>query len=170
MTLSYAGDRYSRLAPRDLVITLRSMPRRFSESIGPIRSDPERFARRDEVVVDGLSLTTHVAALARHMNLLESEISRISTQGDPVVNGAALALEHPAPDVERSIGLDAAESSLVASAEAIGTLLDGRSSEQWTFRAPATHGVKVTMLELAQHAARIGVDGLTTTASITNKL
>lgn len=169
-TASYAGDRYAKLAPRDLVITLRSLPRRVEETIGPVRSDPERFARRNEVVSNGESLTSHVAALARHMNLLESEISRISTSGEAVINGAALSLDHPAPEVDRLVGLDAAESSLVTSAEAIGGLLDGCSSEQWTFRAPATNGVKVTLLDLAQHAARIGAEGLRSTAALADQL
>ena len=76
------SDRYSKLAPRDTVITMRSLSRRYAEAIGPIRSDPDRFDRRDEVIA-GESLTTHVEGLARHLGLLETEISKLVTEINP---------------------------------------------------------------------------------------
>ncbi len=159
------SDRYSQLAPRDVVITMRSLSRRYAEIVGPIRSDPDRFDRRDEAVA-GESLTSHVEGLARHLGLLETEISKLVSEGDPIINGEALASGPPPAAVNRSIGLDAAQSALGTSADAIGALLDGCSSEQWSFRAPATNGIKVRLSDVAQHAARIGADGLRSTQKL----
>ena len=153
------NDRYSKLAPRDLVITMRSLSRRFDEALGPVRSDPERFARRDEVI-DGVSLTGHIEGLARHLGLLEQEIFKLTAEGEPLINGDALASTPPPAAVDRSIGLDAAQAALAASADSIGERLDGVSSEQWSFRAPATNGIKVMLADVAQHAARVGAEGL----------
>jgi len=163
------SDRYSKLAPRDLVITMRSLSRRYEEAIGPVRSDPERFARREEVI-DGVSLTGHIEGLARHLGLLEKEISKLISQGKPIVNGDALAATPPPAAVDRSIGLDAAQAALTSSTDAIGALLDGCSTEQWTFRAAASNGIKVRMSDVAQHAARIGAEGLRATQTIVDRL
>ncbi len=162
-------DRYSKLAPRDIVITMRSLSRRYAEAVGPVRSDPDRFARRDEVVA-GESLTTHLEGLARHLGLLETEISKLVAEGEPIINGDALASTPPAAAVDRSIGLDAAQAALGTSADAIGALLDGVSSEQWSFRAPATNGIKIRLSDVAQHAARIGADGLRSTQKLVDLL
>ncbi len=148
---------------------MRSLARRFEEAIGPVRSDPERFARRDEIV-EGVSLSGHVEGLARHMGLLEKEISKLVSEGNPIVDGQALASTPPPAVVERPLGLDAAQAALTASADAIGALLDGCSSEQWSFRAPATNGVKVRLADVAQHAARIGAEGLRSTQRIADRL
>ncbi|NNE95717.1 MAG: hypothetical protein HKN24_06780 [Acidimicrobiales bacterium] len=163
------SDRYSKLAPRDLVITMRSLSRRFDEALGPVRSDPERFARRDELI-DGASLTGHVEGLARHLGLLEQEIFKLTSEGDPVINGEALASTPPPAAVDRSIGLDAAQAALAASADAIGTRLDGVSSEQWSFRAPASNGIKVMLADVAQHAARVGAEGLRETQRLIDRI
>lgn len=163
------SDRYSKLAPRDTVITMRSLSRRYAEAIGPIRSDPDRFDRRDEVIA-GESLTTHVEGLARHLGLLETEISKLVTEGSPIINGDALASTPPPAVVDRSIGLDAAQAALGTSTDAIGSLLDGCSSEQWVFRAPATNGIKIRLADVAQHAARIGADGLRSTQKLVDLL
>lgn len=163
------SDRYAKLAPRDLVITMRSLSRRYAEAIGPVRSDPDRFERRDEVIA-GQSLTAHVEGLARHMGLLETEISKLVAEGEPIINGDALASTPPAAMVDRSIGLDAAQAALGTSTDAIGALLDGVTSEQWAFRAPATNGIKVQLSDVAQHAARIGADGLRSTQKLVDAL
>ena len=163
------SDRYSKLAPRDLVITMRSLARRYEEAIGPVRSDPERFERRDEVI-DGVSLTGHVEGLARHLGLLEKEISKLVSEGHPIVDGDALAATPPPAVVDRPVGLDAAQAALTASADAIGGLLDGCSSEQWSFRAAASNGIKVRLSDVAQHAARIGAEGLRSTQAIVDRL
>lgn len=163
------SDRYSKLAPRDLVITMRSLARRYEEAIGPVRSDSERFARRDQVI-DGVSLSGHLAGLARHLGLLETEISKLISQGEPIINGDALAATPPPAAVDRPLGLDAAQAALTTSADAIGALLDGCSSEQWSFRAPASNGMKVQLADVAQHAARIGAEGLRSTQRIVDRL
>jgi hypothetical protein len=163
------SDRYSQLAPRDLVITMRSLARRYEETIGPVRSDSERFARRDEMI-DGISLTGHIEGLARHLGLLETEVSKLVSQGEPIIDGAALASTPPPAVVDRSIGLDAAQAALTASADAIGALLDGCSSEQWAYRAAASNGIKVRLADVAQHAARVGAEGLRSTQALVDRL
>ncbi len=163
------SDRYSKLAPRDVTITMRSLSRRYAEVLGPLRSDPDRFARRDEVI-DGTSVTGHIEGLARHMGLLEQEISKLTTHSDPIISGDALASTPPPALVDRSVGLDAAQAALSSSTDAIGTLLDGISSEQWAFRAPATNGIKVRTADVAQHAARVGAEGLRSTSKLVERL
>lgn len=163
------ADRYDQLAPRDLVITLRSFPRRYDEVIGPVRSDPERFARRNEVV-DGGSLAGVVAGLARHLGQLETEISTLTTHANPLVTGAALRAEPPAPEVDRPMGLDDGQAGVAASSEAIATVLDRASSEQWAFQAATTDGRRVSLLEVARHAARVGAEGLRRLQRIADQL
>lgn len=163
------ADRYDRLAPRDLIITMRSLPRRYDEVIGPVRSDPERFARRDEHV-EGGSLTGTLSEVARHLGQLEVEIAKLATQSEPLITGAALGTEPPLPSADRPMGLDAAQSTVGASADAIAATLDRASTEQWAFRAATTDGRHITLLEVAQHAARIGAEGLRRTARIAAQL
>ncbi len=163
------GDRYELLAPRDLVITMRSLGRRFDELIGPIRSDPERFARRDEPI-DGVALSAHLAGIARHLGLLERSIGRLANESEPIIDAAALADMPPPPEHERDMGLDAAQAAIAASGDAIGLLLDSCSSEQWTHRAPATNASMISLIEVARHAARVGVEGLRATERLAERL
>ncbi len=163
------GDRYELLAPRDLVITMRSLGRRFDELIGPVRSDPDRFSRRDEPI-DGVALSAQLAGVARHLGLLERSIGRLANESEPIIDGAVLADAPPLADREREMGLDAAEAAIAASGDAIGLLLDSCSSEQWTHRAPATNASMISLIEVARHAARIGVEGLRATQRIVERL
>lgn len=163
------ADRYDQLAPRDLIITLRSFPRRYDEVIGPVRRDPERFARRNEEV-DGGSLTGVVAGLARHLGQLETEIAKLTTQSEPLVTGAALGPEPPPGTTERPMGLDDAQAGVATSSDAIATVLDRASTEQWAFRAATTNGRRITLLEVARHAARVGAEGLRRLQRIADQL
>ena len=162
------SDRYDKLAPRDLIITMRSLARRFDEALGPVRSDPERFARRHEPV-DGASLVDVVAAMGRHLGALESEISKLAHRSDPVVTASALAADPP-PAQGAEDTLDAAQAAVSSSANAIGNLLDSASGEQWTHEAATGDGRKVTLTHVAQHAARVGAEGLRRVQSIADQL
>lgn len=155
------SDRYASLAPRDIVITLRSFPRRFGEIGGAVRSDGDLLALVDLPGADGTSLRERIDAAARTLALLTLETHRTLTNDSPVLSpGAGPHAERDWSDQEQLTLTDAVD-LLSGEADSLASELDGAEMDEWNRTAKvAGSGETVTVTELAQEAVRSVVDEL----------
>ncbi len=155
------ADRYDSLNPRDIVISLRTFPRRYRAVTGPVASNPELAALDGVPDVDGISLLERVGDVARTLALLTLEIHRTVIEDEPVLNpGAqpgALRDWTEGPD----LGLSAAAELLAGEATDMADELDGLASNDWNRTAKiAGSGAVVTVTDLAREAVRVSAEQL----------
>jgi hypothetical protein len=162
------SDRYDKLRPKDLVITLRSLPRRFEAAVGPVQSDPELFPRIDEPGPDGRSLGETVSTTAQRLVLVGAEIERAVVRDNAVVSAAIVSDSGAAP-AER-LPLERATASIEGTAEGLAALLDRQNADSWARRATLDTGGTIDLIALVRLAAREGVEGLRATERQVDRL
>lgn len=152
------ADQFDSLSPRDVIITIRSLGRRFAEVSGAARSDPAVFERLDALGPSGSSLPDLVIAASQELAFLGNEIDRVIDRNDPVVPQAVLNPE------ERSFGEGRGRATMTDAASAIddesarvADRLDALEASAWGRRAAVAGGGQVQIVELAREAARTGV-------------
>ncbi len=152
------ADRYDSLAPKDLIITLRSMRRRFDQVAGPMLADPDLKAKIDEPGPDGLSLGQVVDGVAQDLALLDEAVETIATRADPSVNA------HVTDPIKGRAGdrlmLDKAARAIGDSADAMAERLDDVEPDGWNRTASTSDGRTVDLVTVVRQAARSGIEGL----------
>lgn len=152
------ADRYDALAPKDLIITLRSLRRRFDEVVGPVLADPDLKPRIDEVGAGGASLGQLVDGAAQDLTLLGQAIETIVGRADPSVAGQVVQ-----PADARSGDrqpLDKAARAVGDQADAMADHLDDVEPDGWNRTATTDDGGSVDLVTVARQAVRSGVEGL----------
>jgi hypothetical protein len=148
----------SRESPGDIVVTLRSLPRRFREALfGREGEDAEALAR--VVGPDGRSALDHVADTGRTLALLGGALGEVLSGRQPVLRDvvtdpSARHWEVPASDLDGELGLLAEE------AKALADRIERVPGNDWQQVGQVADGGELTALDLAREAVRVGIDGL----------
>lgn len=152
------ADRYDSLAPKDLIITLRSMRRRFDEVIGPVLADPDLKPRIDEPGTDGHSMGQLVDGVAQDLALLDDAVDTIATRADPTVSDDVIN-----PSKARAgnrLTLDKAARAIGDRADAMADRLDDVEPDGWNRTATTNSGATIDLVTVVRQAARFGIEGL----------
>lgn len=154
-------DQFAKLSPRDVVITIRSLARRFDEVSGAARSDPDLFQRLDAPGPGGRSLPDIVVRASQELILLGNEIDRLIDRTEPVVPRAAIdpTQRHFDQPPGRGTMTDAA-AAIADEAGRVGERLDRLEAPEWGRTAAVAGGGEVSLLDLAREMARTGVGEL----------
>ena len=155
------ADQFAKLSPRDVVITIRSLGRRFDEVSGAARSDPEVFDRLDAAGPSGRSLPEIVVQASQELAMLGNEIERVIDRTDPVVPRAAVdpSERHFDQPPGRATMTDAA-AAIADEVARVGDRLDRLEAAGWGRTAAVTGGGHVSLLDLVREMARTGVGQL----------
>ncbi len=153
------ADRYDQLSPNDVIITLRSLRRRYRSAVASVESDPALRDEIDQVGPDGRSLRQIAADCASQMTSLSTAIATILTTKDATLDAAALRAEHP------STSLASALDVIADQAESTADLLDRQSSEAWTWKAKILHGrpddpASLNVITASRDMARQAIENL----------
>ena len=148
------ADRYDSLSPRDLNVTLRSLPRRFDRVHASATRTEELAALIDAPGEEGSSLSALVNDAARTMAVLGSAISGAVTSNSPSVTASALdahervEFDGPPMTVKNAVGL------LSDEAPALADQLDRLSGDDWARSASITGGGSISTVDLVQELVR----------------
>jgi hypothetical protein len=161
-----ASDQYRSLSPEAVLATLRSLPRRFRAELAHDPSvDVEAAARRG----GGVSPTSFVAETAARVSALADAVHR------------AAVLEHPTvtilpPSTADGGTLDEALRELDSAVAHAAEVIDELPPAAWARRASVTGlgsgatPTELSVLELAQEAARAGAGRLRELATLLKDL
>lgn len=154
-------DQFDSLSPRDVVITLRSLGRRFGEVDGAARSDPAVFAHLDTAGSHGRSLPDIVVEAAQALSFLGNEVDRVIDRDDAVVPRAALEPDERSftEPPGRATMADAVQ-SIAAESDRVAARLDRLEAKAWAREADVTGGGRTSLLELARECARTAIRDL----------
>ncbi len=150
-------DRYDALSPKDLIITLRSLPRRFGSVAGAVRSDPDLFGRVDEPGPGGTGFGEILSHTARRVAALSTEALHLTSQVDPTVSAAALAGGADTRDREP---LERSTASIEGNAEALADALDRQDADRWAQPMPLDTGGTIDLITVVRSTVREAIEGL----------
>lgn len=155
------ADQFDQLSPRDVVITIRSLGRRFEEVSGAARSDPAVFDRLDAAGPDGRSLPEIAIAASQALAFLGNEADRIIDHDDPVVPRAVVdpGERHFEGPPGRATMTDAV-AGLADESARLGDRLSAVEPAAWARSATVAGGGRVSLLEVARELARTGITHL----------
>ena len=153
------SDRYDLLSPKDLIITLRSLARRFGAVVGPMRSDPELFDRIDERGPDGPSMGEVLSETSVRFAALVTESLHLANQTAPVISGAAIGASPQAASGSR-LPMEQATASIEGNAEALADTLDRQDGDGWARSAALDSGGSIDLITLVRSAVRAAIEGL----------
>ena len=151
-------DRYDSLSPRDLIVTLRSLPRRFDQVHAGATRTEDLVALIDSAGPDGSSLSSLVNDAAQTMTVLGSAISSVTKSNTPSVNAQVLKAsdrlesDGPPKSVKNAVAL------LSGDAEALADQLDGISADDWARNVDITGDGSIQTVALVQELVRAMID------------
>jgi hypothetical protein len=153
----------SKLGPNDIVVTMRSLPRRFREALA-VREGEDQDALANVVGPDGLSALDHVANTGRMLALFNGALTEVANGRQPVLHAAltdpsARTWEHAAADLDGELAL------LDDEAAALAERVERTSSVQWQEVGRVVGGTELTALDLAKEAVQVAIPGLDATAA-----
>ena len=151
-------DRYDSLAPKDLIITLRSLDRRFSDVAGTISSDPDLLERVDEPGPDGQGFGHIVDAAASRLEQLSGAIATVAQSEHPVMSADSIATATPSS--QPRLPIEQAVRSIARSADVTADVLDTVEVDGWTRSGVLDTGGSVDLITLVRRAVRDSVEGL----------
>lgn len=148
-------DQFDSLAPRDILITLRSLERRVAAVVGQVRSDPELFAQIDSPNSSGSSFAdiasngaSNISSLA-HALATAARATRKMNKGD----------FEPAHVITR-LPLEEAQDQIGSSSSALADGLDKLNADDWSATVAVDGRGDYTVVDLAREVARRGVNTL----------
>ncbi len=153
------NDRYDLLSPKDLLITLRSLARRFGAVSGPMRSDPELFDRIDERGPNGQSMGEVLSETSLRFADLTVQTLNLANQTAPVISGTAIQPSLRTSPIDR-LPIEQATASIEGNAEALADTLDRQDGDGWARTAPVDSGGSVDLVTLVRSAVRAAIEGL----------
>lgn len=152
-------DRFDVLAPRDLIITLRSLERRFG-SIKQRASNSRLSDVLDRPGPTGLSLDTLLADAARGGALVSNSLDTALDATEPVVATAVLDPSERIFTDDRDWSIDAAVDLIVTEAGRAADRVDDASADALSRSVAVTGAGSSTPLAIAQQMARELIEAL----------
>jgi len=160
MTNDRKRDRFDKLAPRDLVATLRSLERR----LGSVKSRATN-PRLSEVVErpgpSGVSLDTLLSEAARGSSLVVSALDTALDGVEPVVPAATIDPSERVFTDDRGWSVDAAIEVITSEAERAADRIDSASAAGLSRAVAVTGAGATTPLAIAQQLSRELIEALT---------
>ncbi len=154
-------DQFDSLAPRDVVITLRSFGRRLDEALAPVLADDDLRDLLGSPTRSTPAISETVESLAVAMPVLARAIEVAATANDPVVPaGVTDASEREPADVGPPPSFDTARAAAVDAANDVAEQLDRASSATVRRTARVAGGGTVSVLEIGREAARTAIGAL----------
>jgi hypothetical protein len=154
-----ADDRYTKLAPANIAMTLRSFPRRYREVLNADPSvDIDEIAH---IAADGgRSILDVLTDTTRSLTLLDRALERTLVSAEPTLHrGVVDAHEREWPvDTADSVAGELAQ--LDEAASTLASRIDHVAAADWLRKARVTGGDEVTAQQIAQEAARTGAENL----------
>lgn len=154
------ADQYDKLNPTNLVVTLRSLRRRYDAVAGAVRSDPDLLSRKDEPGPQGDSMSTIMNRAFRAVTLLGTEATRVATTIDPVSPAGAFDPEEWARVDAPPATLQESADSIAATADELADILDRLNSGEWLLTTRITGGGKQSLIEIVRSLVRVAVEEL----------
>ncbi len=151
-------DRYDSLSPRDLIVTLRSLPRRFDQVHAGATRTEDLVALIDAPGQDGSSLSSLVHDAAQTMAVLKAAISGVITSNTPTVSAHVLEASDRLESDGALMTVKNAVASLSDDAQALADQLDGVSADDWARNADITGGGSIQTVALVQELVRAMID------------
>jgi hypothetical protein len=148
----------SQISPQDVVVTLRSLPRRFTAAL----ATPDDENRPDDLLhrrpaSGGLSAIEHAAWTAQALGRLHDALHQILVHNNPRVSLPPLSPD-PATlptDVE-SASREEVVNQISAVALALADEVEGVSGQDWT-RTGQLNGTTITALDVARGAVQLAI-------------
>lgn len=153
------SDRYDLLSPKDLIITLRSLARRYRAVTGPMRSDPDLFGRIDERGPGGRSMGELLGDTSVHFAGLVTESLHLANQAAPVISAGAVAGTSSAA-AGPLLPIEQAVASIEDNAKRLADNLDRLDGDGWARGAPLDSGGSIDLVTLVRSAVRGAIEGL----------
>ncbi len=166
------ADRFDKLAPRDLVITLRSLRRRFGGLASRAALDAAVMAAIDAPDGAEPSLRGRFEQAAQAAALVENELSKALDHDDPVVAAAALdASERHFLDVPGT-GMSPAQAvdALADDAERAADRLESAAATELTRAVRVAGGGTTTPAALGAELARTEIGALSAIEDLLDRL
>ncbi len=166
------ADRFDKLAPRDLVITLRSLRRRFGGLASRAALDSAVMASIDAPDGAEPSLRARFEQAAQAAALLENELGKALDHDDPVIAAPALDpderhfLDVPGPGASPAQSVDA----LAADAERAADRIERAGAEELTRGVRVAGGGTTTPAALAAELARTEIGALDAIEDLIDRL
>ncbi len=149
------ADQFESLAPRDLLITLRSLERRIGGVIGQVRSDPDLFALIDEKNSAGQSFADIASAGSVSTSTLADALAVAATATRKMSADQAVS----APGINR-LALEDAQSRVGLAAAKLADALDSIEPDDWSAAVEIDGGSNSSVIDLAREVARRGINML----------
>ena len=154
-------DRFDVLAPRDLIITLRSLERRFG-SVKDRAGNPRLSEIVERPGPSGASLDAVISDAARGGSLVAIALETSLTASEPVVAAAALNPSERVFTDDRGWSIEAAVDTITSDAAAAASRVDDASADELSRAVAVTGSGATTPLAIAQQLAREFIEALTT--------
>ncbi len=152
------SDRFSKLSPRDVAITLASLGRRFDGAAKAASAEGRLVELHDAPGPDGASLRALLGDAAQVLAFLANEVDRSVGSQDPVVPAAVLdASERSFVDNPTSAGIDASVETIASVSNDASSTIEGASSDTLSRTVAIAGGGSTTPIELAREMARSGI-------------
>lgn len=147
------SDRYDSLSPKDLIITLRSLPRRFDSILSQATRSDRTVALITTPGPDGTSLSATVAEGARAVTVIASAATTIIRSPHPLLDQDSIdPTWTPRPGPDPSVKQAVVEIS--TGSVALADSLTHRSADDWARTAEITGGGQVSLVELVRDLVR----------------
>lgn len=152
-------DQYDKLAPRDLAITLRSVPRRFEAVRARARAD-RLVDVLERTGPSGARLDDLLADASRGAALTSRAIDAALTSKDPVVSRAVLDPSERVYTDDRAMSFDIAVDTIAADADGAAERIEHATADELSRDVAVTGGQTTTPLAIGQQLARELIDAL----------
>ncbi len=146
-------DQYDMLSPRDLAITLRSVPRRFTTVRS--RAGADRLVDvLERIGPSGARLDDLLAGASRGAALVGNAITMALTTNEPVVAHAVLDPSERVYTDDRSMRFDIAVDTITTEADGAAQRIEHATADDLSRDVAVTGGSTTTPLAIGQQLAR----------------
>lgn len=154
------GPDVSRLSPSDVAATLRSLPRRFTETLAPRPGDPPGVVVAECVGPGGESAAEITWHATSALALLGRALHQAVVESAPVLHPAVLDPTMRGWELPARTGASEALDHLGDVATGLADAVEGVGFGQWDRSVAVAGGGTTTPLDLAREAARSGAAAL----------
>ena len=152
-------DRYAKLAPANVAATLRSFPRRYRQVL---YADPD--VDIDEIATidadGGRSIFDLLVDTTRSLTMLDRALERTVISDQPTLHRAVVDAREREWPAGASVSVAAELELLDDAARTFASHIDHIATADWLRKATVTGGGELTAQQVAQEAARTGVENL----------
>ena len=152
-------DRFDQLAPRDVIITLRSLRRRF-DVVATAAGHPNLGALIDAPGADQPSLAEILTKTAQAVAVIANETERALDHDQPLVAAAAIDRDALVFTDDRTWPLARAVESVADDAERIAERMEAATAGEQARKVDVVGGGDSTPLALAQELSRTAINAL----------